>query len=130
MSRLENLMGRVLRSKNSVAKAKSLLLISALAQTGLWLPFAAPALSQEEPVFKVPKLSGEAAASSIKAGSGGDPSAGTASGDMAGKDGLTVEDVTVEGNRLVPTENILGVVKTRRGDKFDRDQVVQDLKAV
>jgi outer membrane protein insertion porin family len=43
---------------------------------------------------------------------------------------LTVDDVTVEGNRLVPTEDILHVVKTRRGDKFDRDQVLQDLKAV
>lgn len=49
--------------------------------------------------------------------------------ELADKD-LTVEDVTVEGNRLVPTEHILGVVKTRRGDKFDRDQVVRDLKAV
>jgi outer membrane protein insertion porin family len=43
---------------------------------------------------------------------------------------LTVENVTVEGNRLVPAEDILGVVKTRRGDRFDRDQVMQDLKAV
>src|SRR5262249_10524314 len=43
---------------------------------------------------------------------------------------LTVEDVKVEGNRLVPTEDILGVVKTRRGDKFDRDQVLEDLKAI
>jgi outer membrane protein insertion porin family len=43
---------------------------------------------------------------------------------------LTVEDVTVEGNRLVPSDEILKVVKTRRGDKFDRDQVMRDLKAV
>lgn len=43
---------------------------------------------------------------------------------------LTVEDVTIEGNRLVPSEDILGVVKTRRGDHFDRDQVMRDLKAV
>lgn len=43
---------------------------------------------------------------------------------------LTVEDVTVEGNRLVPSEDILNVVKTRRGDKFDREQVMRDLKAV
>lgn len=49
--------------------------------------------------------------------------------ELADKD-LTVEDVTVEGNRLVPTDHILNVVKTRRGDKFDRDQVVRDLKAV
>lgn len=43
---------------------------------------------------------------------------------------LTVEDVSVEGNRLVPDEEILGVIKTRRGDRFDRDQVMRDLKAV
>jgi outer membrane protein insertion porin family len=43
---------------------------------------------------------------------------------------LTVEDVTIEGNRLVPSEDILGVVQTHRGDKFDRDQVMRDLKAV
>jgi outer membrane protein insertion porin family len=41
-----------------------------------------------------------------------------------------VEDVIVEGNRLVSTEDILGVIKTRRGDPFDREQVMHDLKAV
>lgn len=48
---------------------------------------------------------------------------------ISGKD-LTIEDIAVEGNRLVPTEDILGVVKTRRGDHFDRDQVLEDLKAI
>jgi outer membrane protein insertion porin family len=43
---------------------------------------------------------------------------------------LTVEDVTVEGNRLVPQEEILNVIQTHRGDRFDRDQVMKDLKAV
>ena len=43
---------------------------------------------------------------------------------------LTVDDVKIEGNRLVPTEDILGVVKTKRGDKFDRDVLLQDLKAI
>lgn len=43
---------------------------------------------------------------------------------------LTIHNVTVEGNRLIPTEDILGVVKTKPGDKFDRDQVMSDLKAV
>lgn len=43
---------------------------------------------------------------------------------------LTVDDVTIEGNRLVSTEDILNVIKTRRGDKFDRQQVMHDLKAV
>ena len=43
---------------------------------------------------------------------------------------LTIHNVTVEGNRLIPTEEILGVVKTKPGDKFDREQVMSDLKAV
>lgn len=43
---------------------------------------------------------------------------------------LTVDNVKVEGNRLVPTEDILQVVKTRPGDRFDRDAVMQDLKAI
>jgi outer membrane protein insertion porin family len=43
---------------------------------------------------------------------------------------LTVERVTVEGNRLVPTEDILGVVKTKPGDHFDREKVKADLKAI
>lgn len=50
--------------------------------------------------------------------------------DRLDHDDLTIDDVKVEGNRLVPTEDILGVVKTHRGDKFDRDKVVQDLKAI
>lgn len=43
---------------------------------------------------------------------------------------LTVDDVKIEGNRLVPSEDILNVVKTKRGDKFDRDVLLQDLKAI
>lgn len=54
------------------------------------------------------------------------PSASSA----APKSNLTVDDVKIEGNRLVPTEDILGVVKTKRGDKFDRDVLLQDLKAI
>lgn len=54
----------------------------------------------------------------------------TLSAEIAESDNLTVEDVTVEGNRLIPSEDIIGVIKTRRGDRFDRDQVMRDLKAV
>jgi len=43
---------------------------------------------------------------------------------------LTVDDVRIEGNRLVPAEDIMSVVKTKRGDKFDREVVMQDLKAI
>jgi outer membrane protein insertion porin family len=56
--------------------------------------------------------------------------AGSSSGQESQESDLTVEDVTVEGNRLVPSEDILGVIKTHRGDRFDRDQVMRDLKAV
>lgn len=43
---------------------------------------------------------------------------------------LTVDEVKIEGNRLVATEDIMRIVKTKRGDRFDRDQVMQDLKAI
>jgi outer membrane protein insertion porin family len=43
---------------------------------------------------------------------------------------LTVDDVRIEGNRLVSSEDIMSVVKTKRGDKFDREVVMQDLKAI
>ena len=49
---------------------------------------------------------------------------------VGGSNNLMVDDVKIEGNRLVATEDILKVVKTKRGDKFDRDLVVQDLKAI
>lgn len=56
------------------------------------------------------------------------PPAGAERGDVDRN--LVIDDVKVEGNRLVATEDILNVVKTKRGDKFDRDQLLQDLKAV
>ena len=43
---------------------------------------------------------------------------------------LMVDDVKIEGNRLVETDDIMKVVKTKRGDKYDRDLVVQDLRAI
>jgi outer membrane protein insertion porin family len=55
------------------------------------------------------------------------PASGSAS---EAPDNLTIDDIKVEGNRLVPTEDILGVVKTKPGDKFSRDKVVEDLKAI
>jgi len=53
-----------------------------------------------------------------------DTSTATSPGD------LTVDEVKVEGNRLVPSDEIMNVVKTRPGDTFDRDQVAADLKAI
>jgi outer membrane protein insertion porin family len=43
---------------------------------------------------------------------------------------LTIDTIKVEGNRLVPSEDILDVVKTKPGDKFSRDAVMEDLKAI
>ncbi|MBS2006284.1 MAG: BamA/TamA family outer membrane protein [Cyanobacteria bacterium SZAS TMP-1] len=43
---------------------------------------------------------------------------------------LVVDDVKIEGNRLIPTEEIATVVKTRKGDKYDKEQVLNDLKAI
>jgi outer membrane protein insertion porin family len=50
--------------------------------------------------------------------------------ELGANSNLTVDDVKIEGNRLVETDDIMKVVKTKRGDKYDRDQVVQDLRAI
>src|ERR1700733_5017969 len=41
-----------------------------------------------------------------------------------------VWDILVEGNRLVPTDDVLKLIKIKRGDKFDRDKVIQDLQSI
>lgn len=129
-----DLMGTNKHKSKFVGKTIAVLTMSLVAQTVSLSHFLLPASAQDsEPVFKVPTLSGEADASTVLKGSGPSVGAGTASDgipdELNGKD-LRVEGVTIEGNRLVPTDNILTVVKTKPGDKFDRDQVVQDLKAV
>jgi outer membrane protein insertion porin family len=43
---------------------------------------------------------------------------------------LMVDNIKVEGNRLVSTEDIMQVVKTKPGDRFNRDTVMEDLKAI
>ncbi|MBS1955154.1 MAG: hypothetical protein JST89_13285 [Cyanobacteria bacterium SZAS-4] len=40
---------------------------------------------------------------------------------------LTISDVRIEGNRLIPASEILRAVKSKRGDKYIRDNVAQDL---
>jgi len=74
----------------------------------------APALGQSmaEPTFKLPNQQSAPAAPASSASS------------------YLVDDVKIEGNRLVSTEEISKVVKTRKGDKYDRDVVMQDLKAI
>lgn len=49
---------------------------------------------------------------------------------QVGSGDYLVDEVRIEGNRLIPTEEIATVVKTRKGDRFDRDQVMEDLKAI
>ncbi len=41
---------------------------------------------------------------------------------------LTINEVLVEGNRLIPEEHILDVIDSKAGTKFDRDVVLNDLK--
>lgn len=57
-------------------------------------------------------------------------SASTPASNDAGKKKLTVEEIKIEGNRLVATEDISSVLKTKRGDAFVREQVFDDLKAI
>ncbi len=56
--------------------------------------------------------------------------ASSSTGQSGGDSRLTIDEVKIEGNKLVSTEDIMGVVKTRPGHKFDRDVVMQDLKAI
>lgn len=43
---------------------------------------------------------------------------------------LSVDEIQIQGNRLVPTEAITQVLKTKPGEKFDRSQVLDDLQAI
>ena len=52
-----------------------------------------------------------------------------ATGNSEGRD-LSVEEIQIQGNRLVPTEAITQVLKTKPGDRFDRSQVLDDLQAI
>ena len=41
-----------------------------------------------------------------------------------------VTAIRIGGNRLIPEADILSVVRTKIGDTFDRDKIVEDLKAI
>jgi outer membrane protein assembly factor BamA len=43
---------------------------------------------------------------------------------------LHVKGIQIEGNQLIPSEEILGALKTEKGDIFFREQLVEDLKAI
>lgn len=109
-----------LQKRNSLVAAliaSNLLTAQVLLPAAFMLCSAAPALAAQTGIAEVGEVDPSAAKVEIS------------KSDLPDGD-LTVEDVTIEGNRLVPSDEILSVVKTRRGDKFDRDQVMRDLKAV
>jgi outer membrane protein assembly factor BamA len=41
-----------------------------------------------------------------------------------------VKDIQIQGNQLIPSEEILRALKTEKGDIFFREQLVEDLKAI
>lgn len=41
-----------------------------------------------------------------------------------------VGEIRIEGNRLISTDEILGVMKTHAGDRFSREEIMEDLKAI
>ena len=43
---------------------------------------------------------------------------------------LTIKEILVEGNRLIPEEHILSSIDSKVGAKFDRDKVLSDLEAI
>ncbi len=43
---------------------------------------------------------------------------------------LTIDEIEIEGNRLVGTDEIQNVLKSKRGDTFVRKQVLDDLQAI
>ena len=45
-------------------------------------------------------------------------------------DAPTIKDVLIEGNRLIPEENILSAISSKAGTKFDKDKVLSDLEAI
>lgn len=112
----------------------------ALAASLLWTTFSAPyvlaAETQEAPSSKMLEAEvsdTEYATEPDKKEQSADTQANESSAKTEtaqSKDALTVDDIQVEGNRLIPTQNITSVFKTKPGDKFDRDQLMEDLKAV
>ena len=82
-----------------------------------------------ESVFHVGATDTAQSAQSRDSGSGSGPTASESEADAATAN-MLVDDVKIEGNRLIPTEEITTVVKTRKGDKYDKDQVINDLKAI
>lgn len=108
----------------------------ALAASFVWTTFACPmviAAPSEQPSSKM--LEAEVSDTEYETTSQSNnekasPESSAKQDGLAGKESLTVEDIQVEGNRLISAQNITSVLKTKPGDKFDRDQILEDLKAV
>ncbi len=112
------------RSRFVTLMAVSLILGSAatpVISAPVWAQNAAPNLLQGEVEDDENVPESDAPASGESA-----PAAGSESG----KKKLTVDEIKIEGNRLVSTEDISSVLKTKRGDAFVREQVFDDLKAI
>ena len=43
---------------------------------------------------------------------------------------LTIKEVLIEGNRLVPEEHILRAIDSKVGTKFDKDKIISDLESI
>ncbi len=41
-----------------------------------------------------------------------------------------VGEIRIEGNKLISTDEILAVMKTHAGDRFSREEIIEDLKAI
>lgn len=48
----------------------------------------------------------------------------------ADAESLTIKEVLIEGNRLVPEERILDAIDSKAGTKYDKDKVLSDLEAI
>lgn len=46
------------------------------------------------------------------------------------RQGITIKEVSIEGNKLIPPEQILNVIKSRAGTAFDKNKILQDLEAI
>lgn len=95
----------------------------------VWAQNAAPKLLQGEVEDDENASDGGTPASGESAPASSESSSSSASSD-SGKKKLTVDEIKIEGNRLVSTEDISSVLKTKRGDAFVREQVFDDLKAI
>ena len=122
------------RARLMTLMAVSLVLSSAatpIISAPVWAQNAAPKLLQGE--VEDDENPSEAEQSAPASGETAPATSGTSSSSAsseAGKKKLTVDEIKIEGNRLVATEDISSVLKTKRGDAFVREQVFDDLKAI